>query len=412
MSHLNANENPTEANYTAVEMAARPQQSPTESRFKRIASSIGRQWEENGKVKFIITALGIFLSYMLVGYLQEIIMRGKYCDESDKCERYEYAVTLVCVQFLFSFTFIKALDIIKPEDKKDTTNCLYYILAAAANASAMVSSNKALKWVTYPMQVIFKSAKPISVMISGLFICKRYATQRYLFVLIIVIGVVVFKFFESDEVKKPKKTENKNEANTANYQLYGTALLILSLTMDGVLGAIQDKIRAVHGPTSRQFMLGMSAWGSVILVTVVIATGEFKDVFAFVSHHPNVILHICAFATAGVVGQLFIFTMVASFGSLACSVTTTVRKFFSVLFSIVFMGNPSTPLQWLGAALVFAGLFADAFFGKKHRPAQNQHETELHLESAENTERLVENTDEKPTITKFNTTQPNAQEIV
>lgn len=59
--------------------------------------------------------------------------------------------------------------------------------------------------------------------------------------------------------------------------------------------------------------------------------------------------------------------MISSFGSLACSITTTVRKLFSVVFSIIFFGNPSTALQWLGAGLVFSGLFADAIFGKRKK---------------------------------------------
>lgn len=250
-------------------------------------------------------------------------------------------------------------------------------------------------------------------MISGLFICKRYAAQRYFFVLIIVIGVVVFKFFESDEGEKPKKTNetNKNATKTSDFQMYGTALLVLSLLMDGILGAIQDKMRAVYAPTSRQFMIGMSACGSALLIVAVIVTGEIINVYEFSRIHPEVLWHIATFAVAGVVGQLFIFTMIASFGSLACSVTTTVRKFFSVLFSIIFFGNPSTPLQWLGAILVFAGLFADAFFGKKHTRKPDKNETELQYdENAENTERLVENLDQKPTIVK--STQRTAQEIV
>lgn len=307
------------------------------------------------------------------------------------------------------------LDIIKPEER-DSTNFIYYVLAAAANSMAMVSSNMALKWVTYPMQVIFKSAKPISVMISGLFICKRYTAQRYIFVLIIVAGVVVFKFFESNEGKsEPTKVdkikENEDKTDKNNYQMYGTALLILSLTMDGILGAIQDKIRAVYAPTPRQFMIGMSAYGAVILIIAIIITGEIKEVLAFASHHPEVLWHIGTFAVAGVVGQLFIFTMIASFGSLACSVTTTVRKFFSVLFSIIFFNNTSTALQWLGAALVFTGLFADAFFGKKHSSKPNQ--TDLQSENVENAERLIlENPNQNPTLIKSNSTQQSSQAMV
>lgn len=54
----------------------------------------------------------------------------------------------------------------------------------------------------------------------------------------------------------------------------------------------------------------------------------------------------------------------ASFGPLACSVVTTVRKFVTVMFSVLFLGNPLTARQWLGAVVVFTGLFADALFGR------------------------------------------------
>lgn len=71
---------------------------------------------------------------------------------------------------------------------------------------------------------------------------------------------------------------------------------------------------------------------------------------------------------AGAVGQTFIYTMVASFGSLASTVITTVRKFFLVMFSIVFFSHPSTPIQWGGAALVFSALLCDVFLSKKKKP--------------------------------------------
>jgi solute carrier family 35 (UDP-galactose transporter), member B1 len=61
--------------------------------------------------------------------------------------------------------------------------------------------------------------------------------------------------------------------------------------------------------------------------------------------------------------------MVSGFGPLPCSVVTTTRKFFTVLFSVIFFGNSLTNRQWLGTVLVFSGLFADMFLGKK--PAVN-----------------------------------------
>lgn len=94
-------------------------------------------------------------------------------------------------------------------------------------------------------------------------------------------------------------------------------------------------------------------------------TGEGKQFVYFAIRHPELCGHLALLALCGCLGQLFIFLMVAGFGPLACSVVTTTRKFFTVLFSVVFFGNILIPRQWFGAVLVFAGLFADMFYGKK-----------------------------------------------
>lgn len=236
----------------------------------------------------------------------------------------------------------------------------------------------ALRWCSYPLQVIFKSAKPLSVMVLGLIFCKRYTVQRYLFVLIIVTGVIVFKLFEVKEPKRaqvPKSSsESKNdmEMSATMVQVLGTSLLVFSLTMDGVLGAIQDQMRAVSKPTFRQLMFNMCLWVCAFLLVAILVTREFLDAIPFVGRHPEVIWHLSTFGLADAIGNMFVFTMISCFGALACSVTGTVRKFISVICSIIFFGNPSTSLQWLGAALVFSGLLADAAFGKKKSNATNE----------------------------------------
>lgn len=333
-------------------------------------------------------------------------MRGCYGDAVNKdCrdgERFKYAVTLVGVQSLCAFLFIKMLDLIKPEEK-DATHFGYYIAGSLANSSAMISSNMALRFVSYPMQVIFKAAKPIAVMTFGLCICKRYSIQRYIFVLLIVVGVIIFKLFESKEGKANKSiasmtnttmtpnmttiitttsatplttTTSPNDAHsTTEWEQYtGIALLIFSLSMDGVLGAVQDRIKAAYEPTFRQMMLSFSVWCCIFITIIVSVNGEVVEVYNFANRHPQILLQLLSLGVAAAIGQLFIFTMVSSFGSLACSVTTTVRKFFSVVFSIIFFQNPSTLIQWVGAILVFSALLADAFYGKG-RPKRDNEET-------------------------------------
>lgn len=253
------------------------------------------------------------------------------------------------------FVYFLGLTLAKPE-KEDKTHYGFYACSAITYLLGMVSSNMALRWVPYPTQVIGKSAKPIPVMILGVLIGhKRYAFQRYFFVLLIVFGVVLFMM---------KESKVNTAAATEQVIGIGEVLLILSLSMDGLTGAIQERMRAAHSPTAQHMMLAMNAWSTAIVLVAIIITGELFEFISFASRYPYVLSNLALLAVTGAVGQLFIFSMVSSFGPLACSVVTTTRKFFTVLFSVIFFGNALTSRQWLGAFLVFSGLFADAAFGK------------------------------------------------
>lgn len=248
---------------------------------------------------------------------------------------------------------ISAILIARPQPK-DATHWGYYASSALTYLLAMVSSNMALRWVNYPTQVVAKAAKPIPVMILGVLIGRKsYSMQKYLFILLIVVGVVMFMYKEGQASKSTESTG------------LGEILLFLSLSMDGMTGALQERMRAASKPSGQHMMLAMNYWSTLMLGTALVLTGEGKEFITFSLKHPELFGHLASLALAGAIGQLFIFMMVSHFGPLPCSVVTTTRKFFTVLFSVIFFGNSLTGRQWLGTLLVFSGLFADMFMGKK-----------------------------------------------
>lgn len=239
----------------------------------------------------------------------------------------------------------------------DTTHVGFYASCALTYLLAMVSSNMALQWLPYPAQVVGKSAKPIPVLLLGVLIGnKQYSVQKYVCIFLIVIGVVLFMF------KDGKKNAGADDA--AGFGI-GELLLILSLSMDGLTGAIQERMRAASRPSGQQMMLAMNGWSTVILGVALLGSGELFQFFAFSAKYPILWVNLSLLALTGALGQLFIFMMVSSFGPLSCSVVTTTRKFFTVLCSVLLFGNYLSPRQWFGALLVFAGLFADMLWGKK-----------------------------------------------
>ncbi|XP_058821721.1 solute carrier family 35 member B1 homolog [Topomyia yanbarensis] len=313
------------------------------------------------KRRVLIAALGIFVCYFYFGIIQEKITRGRYGDElqedGTRGERFTFALALVGVQCICNWLFSKALLTVNPQSQ-DTTPKMYYASSALTYLLAMISSNMALRWVAYPMQVVAKSAKPIPVMLLGvMFGRKSYTLQKYFFVLLIVIGVVMFMFKEGKSNNSPLEQEG-----------LGQLLLIMSLTMDGLLGAIQERMRQHSSPSGQHMMLAMNGWSSLFLVPALLITGEGIEFTAFAIKYPQMLAHLATLALAGALGQLFIFMMVSSYGALACSVVTTTRKFFTVLCSVLLFGNNLSSRQWLGTILVFTGLFADMFYGKKGAP--------------------------------------------
>ena len=204
---------------------------------------------------FLFCACGIFVLYFYFGILQEKITRGQYSkeviDESGNTElvdeKFTYSLSLVFLQCFINYLFAKGISLTRSE-VEDKTQVKYYISSALTYLLAMVCSNMALQWVPYPTQVILskekskrevyvlavlqvigKSAKPIPVMVLGVLIGKRsYSLKKYVFVLLIVVGIVLFMY-------KDKLGVTQSESSVG----LGELLLLLSLTMDGLTGAVQ-----------------------------------------------------------------------------------------------------------------------------------------------------------------------------
>lgn len=186
--------------------------------------------------KFLLYTLGIFASYTYFGVLQEKINKSKYSTTIQdnngvlitKTDKFTFALTLVLIQCFINLIVAKVSLLIWPKGE-DKTPQVYYASMSITYLLAMVCSNMALQWVSYPTQVVGKSAKPIPVMVLGVLLGKKsYPLRRYLFVLMIVFGIVIF-------ILKDQANATSEESSVG----IGELLLFLSLTMDGILGAIQ-----------------------------------------------------------------------------------------------------------------------------------------------------------------------------
>jgi UDP-galactose transporter B1 len=225
----------------------------------------------------------------------------------------------------------------------------YFAVAAFAYVTAVITSNAALIYINYPTQVLAKSCKMIPVVLMGfLFARKNYSIQQLVAVVLITFGITLFMFNGAGH-----KHTDSHDNNP-----WGIILLIISLLADGLTATMQSKMREFKiQPSSDELMLLMNLFGFVFsFVGVVLWQGQIFTAIGFCYQHPEAIMDIVIVCICMAIGQIFIYWSISSYGPLVCSIITTTRKFFTILFSVFYYGHHTTGLQWVSIAIVFVGL--------------------------------------------------------
>jgi len=311
--------------------------------------------ETTGK-HLIGCSLGIFLSYFFYGLIQEKITKSKFGIENEK---FSCILSLVFVQCIINgFVAYIATNIIGKGSVQNQVPKKFYALCSLTYIGAMFASNYSLQHVNYPTQVIGKSAKPIPVMILGVLWAKKiYPIRKYVFVIMITTGVILFlmKDFSSFKI------------NTGSFFGFGEFLLLVSLALDGLTGAVQDDLRMKFNIRAYDLMLNMNLWSLLYLFPAILISQEFTSFIQFITRHPSVINLIIGFGLTSAIGQIFIFAAITNFGPLMTSIVTTTRKFFTILASVIIFQHPITFTQGIGTSLVFLGLILDQMYGKERK---------------------------------------------
>lgn len=240
---------------------------------------------------------------------------------------------------------------------------LDYITAGCSYITAMLCSTEALKYVSLPLQALGKSCKMVPVMLFGFLLRgRRYSGRETLAVLLITAGISVFQQKQGSKQSSDGSGDSSRDGGSdggGSYdaeQYYGMALLFLSLVLDGVTGACQDRMREAYHPATHQMMFHMNLWATVLLSLLVTASGQLTLGLAYCTANPKAAYYIALAALSMAAGQNFVFYTLTHFDALTLATITTTRKFFTIIVSAVYYQHQFGTSQLLGVGLVFLGL--------------------------------------------------------
>lgn len=231
-----------------------------------------------------------------------------------------------------------------------------------------VSNNYALNFnIPMPLHMIFRAGSLIANMLMGIALLgKRYSATKYASVLMITAGIVTCTVMSA---KGGGKADSGEEGDML-WLAVGIFLLTFALFLSARMGIYQEVIYGKYGKHPKEALFYSHA----------LPLPGFLLLSADIAHHwsvamasapvtlpgtslavPAQLLYLLANVATQYVCISSVFVLTTECASLTVTLVVTLRKFLSLIFSIVYFKNPFTVYHWVGTSLVFGGtlLFSD-----------------------------------------------------
>eukprot|EP01040_Poterioochromonas_malhamensis_P017181 gene17181-19689_t len=296
-----------------------------------------------------------WLAFCIIGMMSSLTLYGLVLEYVTSGGRKLHELSFVFVTTsIYSITAYVARSLF---GEKPTNISKYQMLTLSLTSIASTfTSVRSLRYVIYPVQILFKSCKPVPVMIFGLILGKRYPLRKYVNVIIITTGVALFMGGGNSS------NQGKGGSETT---FIGALMLTVSLCFDGATGAYEDKLMAKDHVEPFDLMYNIQFGKAVIAFCSLVATNGLND---FIGTIQNGGISLFFLGLTGALGQVFVFVTISKFGALNCALIGLCRKILSLVLSIILYGHTLNAFQYVGLLLSITAMIANFYErgGKKH----------------------------------------------
>ncbi|XP_034444049.1 UDP-xylose and UDP-N-acetylglucosamine transporter [Hippoglossus hippoglossus] len=250
--------------------------------------------------------------------------------------------------------------------KKPTIPIRNYVIMVTMFFTVSVINNYALNFnIAMPLHMIFRSGSLIANMILGIVILKkRYSASKYLSIILISAGIFICTIMSAKQVNVATEGSGDEGFYTFVRWLIGIAMLTFALLMSARMGIFQETLYKQYGKHSKEALFYnhfLPLPGFLLL-----STDIYQHCLHFSQSAPTVVpvvgvsvpimwLYLLINVITQYVCIRGVFILTTECASLTVTLVVTLRKFLSLIFSIMYFQNPFTTWHWVGTGVVFLG---------------------------------------------------------
>ncbi|KAK2716713.1 UDP-xylose and UDP-N-acetylglucosamine transporter-like isoform X1 [Artemia franciscana] len=265
------------------------------------------------------------------------------------------------------FVFISIIGFIGTMDygrKKPAIPMRLYFKLVLMFFLVSVTNNYALNFnISMPLHMIFRAGSLMANMVMGIiYLNKKYSITQYLSVGMISIGIFLCTIASSQVEPNQIEETPLSKYTDLIWWIAGIFLLTFALFLSARMGIYQEVLYKEHGKHPYEalfFMHALPMPGFLLLMQDlkkhfgILADSE--PVYIFDYGIPVMILFLVGNVITQYVCISSVFVLTTECTSLTVTLVLTLRKFVSLLLSIVYFGNAFTLTHWSGTGLVFTG---------------------------------------------------------
>ncbi|XP_067626885.1 UDP-xylose and UDP-N-acetylglucosamine transporter isoform X2 [Eurosta solidaginis] len=238
-----------------------------------------------------------------------------------------------------------------------------------------VANNVAFDFnIPMPLHMIFRAGSLIANMIMGILILKKkYVFSKYLSVLMITAGIVLCTIISGSSVNNSTESVPTKSASVGYSDFFiwtlGIGLLSIALFISAYMGICQETLYKTFGkhPQEALFYTHMLPLPGFFLISksivehFSIAISSESMPLPIISliglniHIPQMIFYLFCNVLTQYLCISSVYVLTTECASLTVTLVVTLRKFVSLLFSILYFQNAFTIYHWIGTSLVFFG---------------------------------------------------------
>ncbi|XP_064785319.1 UDP-xylose and UDP-N-acetylglucosamine transporter [Oncorhynchus masou masou] len=250
--------------------------------------------------------------------------------------------------------------------KKPAIPMSNYVIMVTMFFTVSVINNYALNFnIAMPLHMIFRSGSLIANMILGIMILKkRYSMSKYLSIAMVSLGIFICTIMSARQVNTEAEGSEDQDVYAFLHWLLGIAMLTFALLMSARMGIFQETLYKQYGKHSKEALFYnhcLPLPGFLLLSSdiynhgVLFSQSTPVEVPVIGQAVPVMWLYLLINVITQYVCIRGVFILTTECASLTVTLVVTLRKFISLIFSILYFKNPFTAWHWVGTAVVFLG---------------------------------------------------------